>query len=196
MFRGRRGSTGRLHLDSTAVVPCFFITGVSGVGKSTALRQAGDAAGADRRLCFRDIDEVGVPTGVDTKWRREQVARWLEEAARLHRQGRRLVLAGVVEPDDLDPAAVVAPRFCLLDASDAVLAARLLERSRAPESAADLLRVTGQTPHEFVDAVTRHAAVLRASFTGRSDTTVIDTSSLTPEHVADAVRSWLQEGRW
>jgi hypothetical protein len=177
-------------------VPCFFITGVSGVGKSTALRLAGQMGGAERRFCFRDIDEAGVPAGVDREWRREQVARWLDEAARQHRQGRMLVLSGVVEPDDVDhacdPATAVAARFCLLDASDAVLAARLHGRLAARGAAADLLRVTGMTPEQYVDAVTRYAAALRGCFTGRRDTKIIDTSALAPEQVAGAVRSWLE----
>jgi hypothetical protein len=103
----------------------------------------------------------------------------------------------VVEPDDIAHGGrpAVAPRFCLLDASDAVLAARLRGRVATPEAAADLRRVSGQTLDEYLDAVTRHAAVLRAPFAERPDTAVIDTSFLGPEQVADAIRSWLQVSR-
>jgi hypothetical protein len=56
---------------SRHVIPFFFVTGVSGVRKSTALRQARDMDDAQARFCLRDIDEAGVPTGVDLAWRRE-----------------------------------------------------------------------------------------------------------------------------
>jgi RNase adaptor protein for sRNA GlmZ degradation len=172
-------------------VTCCFVTGVSGVGKTTALGLVSETA--PPHLCFRDIDERGVPAGVDSAWRREQVAAWLDTAARLDREGRVLVLSGVVEPGDVyDGHQSVDARFCLLDASDEVLAARLLGRLEAPGAADDLMRATGHSPQRFVDAVTRHAASLRASFTGRADTTAIDTSHLTAEQVAAAVGDWLR----
>jgi broad-specificity NMP kinase len=179
------------------VDPCFFITGASGVGKSTALRLVRDASTAQEQLRFRDIDDAGVPRGVDAAWRREQVAAWVELAARMRRDGLVLVLSGVVEPGDVDDAMparpVVVPRFCLLHASAKVLAARLRERLSSPAAAADLVRVTGQAPQQYVEAVARHAAHLHSSFAGRGDTAVIDTSDLTPQQVAEAVGTWLQE---
>jgi hypothetical protein len=132
-----------------------------------------------------------VPDGADASWRRRQVAAWLERAADLRRHGRVLVLAGVVEPNDADDAMHRAgglqPRFCLLDAREDVLDARLRGRLQAPGAAADLLRVTGQTPDQFIHAVARHAMHLRASLAARDDAVIIDTSELSPIQVAEAV---------
>jgi broad-specificity NMP kinase len=173
---------------------CLFVTGVSGVGKTTTLGVL-RAAGLPTAYSLHDMDEKGVPQGAGSLWRKEQVSAWLGVAVTLHSEHRALVVAGVVEPEDVTDARCpdVAVRYCFLDVEQSVLEARLLGRLGSGAGASELMRVTGQTPAQFIEAVADYAATLRQVFAASAEAHTIDTTSMRATEVAGAVQRWLSD---
>lgn len=129
----------------------FILTGVSGAGKTTALEALRSRVPPLAPFEFSDIDEGGVPEGVDAAWRKERVREWLARACAAAERGRRSILAGTVLPEDLPPPSPTTPpvRFAVLHAQPDVLTARLHARYRDPEMARGLERATGLSPAAF-----------------------------------------------
>jgi len=184
----------------------FLLFGSSGAGKTTVL---GLLRGTIDRLATHDFDEVGVPPGATIAWRREQNERWLMHALALQGGGNDLLLASQTPLGEL-LAAPSARRLdgiagCLLDCDDATRVARLAGRgedwlagmggslddvlawaewmrghARDPSWRPDVL---GQTPAE----TSTRAATWRVN--------TIDTSTLSPDAAAEAVRTWIEGER-
>jgi broad-specificity NMP kinase len=168
----------------------FVITGVSGSGKTTALRHV-RAALPRERFVLRRLDEDGVPPGADDAWRQDR-ARALEQAAEsAARDDCSTVVEGSFLPDDF-VGSELAIRYCLLEADDATIRKRLAKRYEDASAAEGLLRAVGLSVEEFVSNTLRAQAGFLRKFQGCAEATCrIDTSHRSEEQVASAILGWI-----
>lgn len=83
-------------------------------------------------LALHDFDEVGVPPGVDKRWRQETTERWLRRGIEYRDAHSDLVVCGGALPGEIFacPSALLASpiEVCLLDCGDVVRLDRLRAR--------------------------------------------------------------------
>lgn len=160
----------------------LFAVGASGVGKTAAV-QALSKRGLPGLTCYH-FDSVGVPSAENMVRNFGSPERWQEVAthdwiARLDKEPRHLaVLEGQTRPSFIRSArAASATRIVLLDCERSV-------RSRR-------LREARQQPHLDTPDMHSWAAYLR----GQADALglpIIDTTSLSPDEVADQLFALVQ----
>ncbi len=126
----------------------FFITGSSGIGKTTLARNLKNLL-SDQYKVY-DFDERGVPPDADLLWRKKTTLGWLETAEENRKEGIGTIVVGLSQPDEvteLNSAYRLPIRFVLLDASDKEIEKRLYAyRFSTPHRIANLMKYTGQTP--------------------------------------------------
>jgi hypothetical protein len=174
----------------------FILTGVSGVGKTTALRRLSRELPGNS-YAYHDMDDDGVPDGANERWRQDRVDSWLRDAKENASQGRSTVVSGTLFPEDVQarPSRTAASRlqFCLLEANDDALLARLGCRFSTPREEAELARILNLSPAEFVRRTLSFRAELRRHFEASScDWISFDTSAVTEKETASFIRSWLE----
>ena len=110
----------------------LLLFGSSAAGKSAALD------GLRQRmqgLAIHDFDEIGVPSGADSSWRRHANEAWVRRALGYQAEGIDLLLAGQTPFGELlaTPSAALLDAIsgCLIDCDDETRVARL--RRRGPE---------------------------------------------------------------
>jgi dephospho-CoA kinase len=75
-----------------------FITGVSGVGKSTLVPVLKEVFPT---FAVHDFDEVGVPLDVDVAWRLSTTDHWLREAKTNLAKGISTIICGLSSPNEV-----------------------------------------------------------------------------------------------
>jgi len=156
-------------------LPLFVVAGASGAGKTATITEL------RRRLPSCDVFDVDLTLHIAALgweiWRNT----WLQLAGAIGLNGRSTVLCGTFQPDQLAelPARVLvgAIHFCLLDASDEIIAARLQARPGW----------RGHTERSIQEQ-TAFAAQLRADIAPQ-----FDTGALTVAETAAAVAAWVDE---
>lgn len=171
----------------------FILTGVSGTGKTTLLECLRDEL-PESSYFLADIDQEGVPSGVDEEWRKRQAARWHAEAVSRSPHGSSVVLSGTVLPTDLPRDADLTVRVCLLSATPEAITSRLRSRYSKLASASELERVVGQTVESFIAQTVRDQPGFERCFAQSSFRySVVDTSSISVGEACGRVLSLIRE---
>jgi RNase adaptor protein for sRNA GlmZ degradation len=172
----------------------IFITGSSGVGKSTVVKGLREK-GPEGFEIF-DFDELGVPLDADTNWRIETTGKWLDKVRGIAVEGKILVVVGLTQPDEVEKAAKekgVEVSYCMLEADEEELERRLKAwRFSTPERIASLKKYEGVTVDEYFEKNRNHINLIKKE-AEKGNAYFIDTTHLKPDEVARKVLEWLNK---
>jgi thymidylate kinase len=166
----------------------YFVSGVSGVGKSSTMRYLKEMLPANE-YDVRDFDERGVPDGWGREWHDAETLHWFDVALKNAKEGKSTIVCGFTDPErikNLHQLHHVPTQLFLLHASPEVARERLLGRESTPERIAEIERATGMPLQQFVERVTNHGRQLRELFE-KEALPIIETDTKTPEEVAKEV---------
>lgn len=167
----------------------YFISGVSGVGKTSTLKHLKKILPSDR-YDIRDFDERGVPDGGGPKWHDNETRYWLDVAAANAKSNKSTVISGFINPEQFkkiyNPENDIYAQVVLLDVSPDILRKRLYGRHVTPESKHEIERAAGVSLDEFVEQCASFAPKLRLIFE-QNVFPIVDTNNKTPEKVAKEV---------
>jgi hypothetical protein len=165
----------------------YFISGVSGVGKTSVMRLLKSLLPNSYEV--HDFDERGVPAGADHVWRIGETRHWIELGHQKALEGITVVICGFSNPDETQNIQTDFPdieiRTVLLDGEAEVIERRLRGRNANNAVRADLERVVGSA-EDFIQNNTKFVPVLR-EVCARHGCEIIDTTHLSPEQVANKV---------
>jgi thymidylate kinase len=167
----------------------YFISGVSGVGKTSTLEQL-------KRLLLanifdvRDFDERGVPDGGGPEWHDNETRHWLDVALLNALNGKSTIISGFTNPEEFknihNPKRDIPAHIILLDASPDILRKRLYARHATPESKREIERSAGVSLDKFVEQCVSFAPKLNFIFT-QNNFPIVNTDNKTPGEVAGEV---------
>ncbi len=168
----------------------YFISGVSGVGKSSAMKSLKATLPADA-FDLRDFDERGVPDGGGPAWHDAETSHWLEVAGENAKQRKSTIISGFQNPEKFktlyDPTRHVPATLILLNASGETIRKRLLGRYPTAESVKEINRAAGMPLEQFVEQCVAFAPTLRNIFE-RAEAPIIETDGKTPEEIAQEIQ--------
>lgn len=124
-----------------------FITGASGVGKSSVIKPLRLLLDP-KKFTIHDFDERGVPDAADQSWRIGETKYWVDIGRKNIQKGVKTIICGGARPSDIEKSSDVL--FIFLDAEDAVIRKRLLSRYTTPESIREIERASGKSLEQFV----------------------------------------------
>ena len=166
----------------------YFISGVSGVGKTTAMGILADELA--NPYVFKDFDERGVPIGGGRQWRLDETQYWINEGIRLAKDGSVLVVCGLANPEEIaEMSGTEEVNIILLSAPGQVIVERLNKRNQDRALKAGLERTVGSV-HAFVESSRNFAAELRTICIA-AGVPVIETGELTPKEVVGKIKELL-----
>jgi len=166
----------------------YFISGVSGVGKTSVMEILKKDLAAT--YVVKDFDERGVPAGGGRPWRLAETEHWIKAGVRLAEDGQVLIVCGLANPEEIarmpDAESV---SIILLDAPGVVIIERLNRRNENTTVKAGLENAVGSVD-AFIAGSRDFAPVLR-SICIAAGIPVIDTASRAPDEVAAEVKKLL-----
>ena len=186
----------------------FLVSGASGVGKSTVRERLAPRLGA--AFIAVELRDLASTEAISVRWRQETAEVAAARAAELVPLGQHVLLCGdPVAPAELiaAPSAVRAGGVaaCLLDACPREQTDRLTRRGDDPtlldahRGFAEWMREHAHDPLPRLDVLTQDASpharwerIARLVEHDQWRVSVVDTSGLTPDVVADAVENWVQ----
>lgn len=164
----------------------YFISGVSGVGKTSTLEQLKKIL-PQSTFDVRDFDERGVPDGGGPKWHNEETRHWLDVALVNAASNKSTVISGFTNPERFikihNPGMDIPAQLILLDVSADTLRKRLYGRHTTSESRKEIERAAGVSLDNFVEQCATFAPKLRSIFEEYKYPIVL-TDNKTPEEVA------------
>lgn len=162
----------------------YFISGVSGVGKTAVIPYLKSLLPANFEV--HDFDEGGVPAGADHAWRIGRTREWIDSGNQKSMEGVSLVVCGFTNPDEIEiikkEFSNLNIRIVLLDGEAGMIEQRLRNRNNKIEVKEDLERVVGSVD-DFIENNTRFIPVLR-EICRKQGCSIIDTTYLEPKIVA------------
>ena len=171
----------------------YFISGVSGVGKTSTLEHLKKIL-PKSTFDVRDFDERGVPDGGGPTWHNNETRHWLDVAAQNALSGKSTVISGFTNPEQFkkihNPEKDIPAQVILLDVSPEVLKKRLYGRHMTPKSKQEIERAAGTSLDEFVEQCASFAPQLRSIFE-QHNFPIINTDDKTPEEVSQEVATLL-----
>jgi hypothetical protein len=189
----------------------LLVTGASGAGRSTVRRAIAHEL-SPAIECVELSDVVSMPGVPDLAWRQQATEVVVERALELQAEGRHLLLSGdpVAAGEVLaapSAAELAAAAVCLLDVTADAQSERLADRGDDPRlvphhhAFAKWMRRHARDPRHMPHVLTTSGwpAMRWDRWTGLHPADgvwgmhVIDTSAMTPEHVAAAVVAWVRE---
>ncbi len=173
----------------------FFITGSSGIGKTTIvpflrnlLSSEYDIHDFDEKL----TEEVGRDIDLLDNWRINTTKHWINVAEENLKINKLTIIVGLIYPDEikqLDPQILYS--VCLLDASDEIISQRLMgKRFSNSEKIAKLKQGSNLTPEEFIQENKKLMEKLRNE-TLDLDGQIIDTTNDTSRQTTEKIVSWV-----
>lgn len=183
----------------------YFISGASGSGKTAVVPYLKELLKDD--IAVYDFDDIGVPEGVDKKWRQESTEKWLQ---RLLNEGKDACLLGQIVLGEIlaCPSAkqIGEINFCLLDVSDFERIQRLKKRNTYGTDQNMLnwsswLRMHTRDP-QWMQHVLKEDCWDELSFSGwdqlvdwdnTASARIIDTTELSLNEVATNVAKWIHD---
>lgn len=148
-----------------------------------------------RNFVIHDFDERGVPDNADREWRQSETIHWVQVGKENQVQGISTVICGYSKPAEIKEAEEkvgVKISICLLDANEESIRTRLTNRHENPGSLQELSRITGKTPEKFIEDNVWVSSQFREA-SKEAGYFVLDTSSLTPEQVAEEIGEWINK---
>lgn len=171
----------------------YFISGVSGVGKTSTLEQLKKIL-PQSAFDVRDFDERGVPDGGGQKWHDNETRHWLDVAAINAKNGKSTVISGFTNPEQFknihNPDRDIPAQIILLDVSPEILKKRLYGRHVTPESRQEIERAAGVSLDEFIEQCSSFAPKLRIIFE-QNNFRIVNTDNKKPEEVAKDVANYI-----
>jgi len=183
----------------------YFIGGGSGSGKTAIMPVLQKILGSEIKVY--DFDDIGVPEGVDKKWRQESTEKWLQQ---LLADGKDACLLGQIVLGEIlaCPSAkkLDGINFCLLDVSDFERIQRLKKRNTYGADQNMLnwsawLRRYHQDPQweqhvikdDSWDDLDFSSWDQQTDWPNTVTTKTIDTTSLDIKKVAEQVAAWIND---
>lgn len=163
----------------------FFVTGVSGVGKTTTLKELKLLLPAES-FDIRDFDERGVPDGGGPMWHNNETIYWLDIATENAMKGKSTIVCGFNEPERVRAVhteAHVHVELILLHASADTIRKRLRGRYPTVESEKEIERASGMPLGKFIDNCIAHAPTMKRAFE-HEHCYVVETDDKSPKTVA------------
>lgn len=167
----------------------YFISGVSGVGKTSTLKHLKNML--DENLYnIRDLDERGVPDGGGIEWLKSETRYWLDIAKENSKLGKSTIICGFANPElfdeiykkDID----IPAKIILLNISSDNLRKRLEGRHDTLESVKEIERASGVSLNEFIENNIKFLSEFKKIFEDRG-LPIIETDDKTPEIVSKEV---------
>ncbi len=183
----------------------YFIGGASGSGKTAVMPNLKELLGDN--IAVYDFDDIGVPDAADKKWRQESTEKWLQK---LLSDGKDACLLGQIVLGEIlaCPSAkqIDTVNFCLLDVSDVERIQRLKKRNTYGADQNMLnwsswLRMHHQDP-SWMQHVLKEECWHELDFSAwdqlsdwdnKAIVTVLDTTGLEINQVAESVADWINE---
>ena len=170
----------------------YFITGSSGVGKSTLVKEI-RKANLDN-LQVHDFDELGVPLDADQTWRIETTKKWLIIAKENILKNISTIVIGLTHPNEVNEIAEmegIQVRYCMLEVQSEELKRRLIAlRFSSSERIENLKKYEGVTPDQFFDNNKKHVEEIKNEALERN-ATFIETTNISPQETAKKVLNWI-----
>ncbi len=166
----------------------YFISGVSGVGKSSALDHLRKLLPQDK-FDIRDFDERGVPDGGGPTWHKQETANWLRVGTENAQSGKSTIICGFNEPErvrSVQNETHPETELILLHASGDVVRKRLLGRYPTKESEKEIERAAGKPLAQFAEECATYAPKLHDLFS-KEGFKIIETDTKTPAEVAQEI---------
>ena len=169
----------------------YFISGVSGVGKTSTLKYLKDSLDSNF-YDVRDLDERGVPDGGGLDWLNNETRHWLDVANDNAQKGKSTIVCGFANPElfgqvykkDIDiPAQII-----LLNASAGTIRARLEGRHNTPETVKEIERASGVSLNQFIENNTSFSVDFKNIFE-KSKLPIIETDNKNPQEVVSEIVS-------
>jgi 2-phosphoglycerate kinase len=165
----------------------YFISGVNGVGKSSVMPYLRTLL--PDTCTVIDFDSRGVPDGADHSWRVAEAKHWLGEGIKAVKDGKQLIICGFVKPADFtdiwEPS-MPEVKIIVLDADEDTVRKRLIGRYTKDGIFDESQKVIGKPITEFIDGNVWYAKKMREE-SKEDGLSIIDTSSITSEEVAEKV---------
>lgn len=165
----------------------YFITGSSGVGKTTLLNKLKSSLSTEN-FAMHDFDELGVPLDADTNWRIDTTKKWLTKAEENLKNGITTIIAGLTYPKEvMDLTNNKNINFIILKVSENELRRRLFSyRFSTDERIEKLKKYEGVTPEEFIVNNRKMIAIMDNE--GKiNNASFIDTDNMSPDQVAKKI---------
>jgi RNase adaptor protein for sRNA GlmZ degradation len=166
----------------------YFISGVSGVGKSSAMEHLKKLL-PQKDFDIRDFDERGVPDGGGPTWHKQETAHWLEIGTENADQGKSTIICGFNEPERVRAVKTQTHsevELILLNANGDTIRKRLLGRYPTKESEKEIERAAGMPLMQFAEECAIFAPKLRDLF-AKEGCMIIDTDTKAPAEVAQEI---------
>ncbi|MBU0707211.1 AAA family ATPase [Patescibacteria group bacterium] len=170
----------------------IFVSGVSGTGKSSIVKYLKMLLGSGYTVF--DLDSRGVPTEVDSKWRQRETRHFIKQACTIVKKNITTIVCGHTRPEEIfqmrKSMRDLLPKFCLLDASQKVIAKRLKLRFNTPTKKRQLRRITGESVQDNIRNNIEYAKKMRKYYRN-NNYKIFNTSISTPEKSANRVSKWI-----
>jgi broad-specificity NMP kinase len=167
----------------------YFISGVSGVGKTSVLLHLKKALSPDL-FDVRDLDERGVPDGGGREWLSSETRHWIDTANKNARKDVSTIICGFAHPEvfkQIHSTHDVPATLILLNASGETIRQRLFGRHGTADSRKEIERTSGTTLEAFIEQCVSFAPQLLQLFQDKNFP-VVNTDDKTPTQVADEVK--------
>lgn len=172
----------------------YFVSGVSGVGKSSTMKHLKEMLSADK-FDIRDFDERGVPDGGGQEWHDAETLHWFEVASENANKGKSTIVCGFANPDrivKLRQSHHVPAKLILLHASPEVIRKRLLKRESTPERIKEIERAAGKPLEQFIEDNSDFALQLRTIF-DKHRHPIVETDDKTSEEISEEIAALIQK---
>ena len=165
----------------------YFITGVCGSGKTTALLLLKSLLPKDK-YDLHDLDERGVPKGGGRAWRFEETKYLISLGKQNTEKGITTVISGFSRPSETKDLAPEQKNisFILLDADSNTIEQRILGRYPTEESRAKFTEKQGKSIEQFIQENTSFTETMRRE-AHEYGSYIIDTNNKTPEMIAGEI---------
>lgn len=164
----------------------YFVSGVSGVGKTSTMAYLKDMLPSDE-YDIRDLDERGVPDGGGLEWLKNETRYWLDVAKNNVYDGKSTIVCGFANPElfkDVYKSNEDVPvEIILLHASPQVIEERLRGRHSTPESVKEIERAAGVSLDQFIEDCKTCTSTLKSAVEEYGGI-IIETDEKSPDKVA------------
>jgi broad-specificity NMP kinase len=170
----------------------YFITGVSGVGKTATmvnLKKLVHSTDFD----IRDFDERGVPDGGGDIWHSKETKYWLDVATVNAQKGKSTIICGFNEPARIQAVRTEqhpVVTLVLLNASPETIRKRLRGRYTTKESEKEIERASGVSLEKFIEDCVTYLPTMYKKFKEEKHP-IIETDDKSSNEVAQEIINYI-----